>query len=886
MGRVIKFLLILLTTAYLPNLVLSQNGYANHVQGEVLIRLNAKYSIDRVVGDLQFVDNQRTQFKAKELLSNHMQIWHLTYDESVLSSARALEVVLGHPGVHNAQLNYILEKRVVPNDTEYNQQWQYEQPSDIDLDAEAAWDITTGGVTAMGDTIVVCVIDDGLQVNHPDWGNNIWYNNGEIPGNGIDDDGNGYIDDFRGWNADDGTNDIVAGGFANHGTPVAGIVAAQGNNGVGVTGVNWDVKLMFVVGGGTSANSIAAYNYPFECRKLYNQTNGSLGAFVVATNASWGVDNQQCATYAPLVNEFYDTLGAYGVLNCAATANANTNVDVAGDFPTSCASNYLISVTNMNQSGTKVTSAGYGATTIDLGAFGQDTYTLTTGSGYGGFGGTSGATPHVAGTIGLLYSSPCPTFALLAKNDPQQTALLAKNIILNTTVPNASLSGITVTEGILNMKNAIDSVMAMNCSLSGCHEPFFLDPITITGTSIEFNWNGVAVASSYHVVYREVGGGSWSHMTSVDTFTTINSLTACTNYEIMVSTDCDSSLFSFPITVKTGDCCDAPNAITINSIGLTDASISWNSDAFVNYYQYEYKKTSETVWVTDTTSMANVALSNLDSCETYQFRIISNCSVNVNNEYSDTIIIQMEGCGNCSSQNYCSSSYNAQDDWIDNVTLESINNTTGNNNGYADFTSGGPTTDLMQGANYPISIDFGYNSGPWATNWRLKVWIDYNQDDVFDDATEVAFDAGQISTATTNQTGTISIPLNASMMTTKMRVALRWGTTAVNPCNTNGYGEVEDYCVNIVAYNGFEDLSKNDLAKIYPNPSNGIYNVELFNYDSNVNYQILTTDGKVIESGKIQNKNFTIDLKERSNGIYLINISSNKINQTFKLLKE
>src|SRR5690606_36199811 len=141
----------------------------------------------------------------------------------------------------------------------------------------------------------------------------------EIPNNGIDDDGNGYVDDFLGWDADAADDDITGGTFGGgHGTPVAGIVGAKGNNGIGVTGVNWNVKLMIVVGGGNEAQAIAAYSYPLSLRKLYNQTGGQRGAFVVSTNASWGIDFTQAST-APLWCAMYDTLGAYGILNAGAT---------------------------------------------------------------------------------------------------------------------------------------------------------------------------------------------------------------------------------------------------------------------------------------------------------------------------------------------------------------------------------------------------------------------------------------------------------------------------------------------------------------------------------------------------------------------------------------
>jgi len=853
-----------------------------HIEGEVLIRVKDNHSIARVIKDLERHKGLRTYINTKSLLSEHMNIWQVTFNKDIVSTSKMLEKARNHPSVHNAQLNYILEKRATPNDASYGQQWQYEQASDFDLDASTAWDITTGGVTALGDTIVICVIDDGLQVDHPDWGNNVWKNHNEILGNGIDDDGNGYIDDFQGWNADDNDNDIIASGFSTHGTPVAGIIAAQGNNGIGVSGVNWDAKLMFVVGGGTSANSIAAYSYPLACRKLYNQTNGTLGAFVVATNASWGVDNQECATYSPLVNEFYDTLGVHGILNAAATANANNNVDATGDFPTSCSSDFLITVTNMNQTGNKVGQAGYGLTSVDLGAYGEGTYTITTNSGYGGFGGTSGATPHVAGTIGLLYSVPCPRLALLARTQPAQTALLLKQIILNSSVSNVNLQGITVSGGVLNMKNALDSAMAIGCSLSGCHEPYNVLANATTGTSASINWDRVDSTNLYYMRYRVVGTSSWSLSNTSDTFAILSGLVACTDYEIEIAADCDSTVYSSNYVFKTGDCCFAPSTIAIDTAHLTSATFSWAVDPFVTTYTVEYKLKSATTWQSTTTTTPTITLSGLDSCEIYELRILSSCAVNINNQYSATLQFETTGCGKCSSTNYCTSTgQNSSDDWIQNVSINNINNTSGNNNGYVSFLNGGPTTDLAQGGDYPISIDIGFNTGPWATDWSLKVWIDYNQDEVFNDATELVYDAGTISTAINNHTGTISIPSNAVLSRTRMRVAVKWGTGLLNSCDNSSYGETEDYCINITQPTGISinKILPSTTLQVYPNPFDQQLTVSMNSVEDQTATLILSTiTGQDIINTRMQlslgENSFELPSSRLPQGIYLVRLLS------------
>ncbi|MGB1248175.1 MAG: S8 family serine peptidase, partial [Chitinophagales bacterium] len=388
-------------------------------EGELLVQtIKGDNAINEIVKDLSQYD-----VEIISRISPIMDIYHLRFDIQTINQEAMLREVGLHSKILIVQNNHKTQLRdTTPNDTEFNNQWQYINNggsggvADADIDAELAWDITTGGMTPNGDEIVICVIDDGLNPNHPDFAGNIWSNTLETP-NGIDDDGNGYIDDIDGWNADDNNDNINNTGLS-HGTAVACIVGCQGNNNNGVTGVNWDVKLMIVNGGGGEAQALAAYAYPHAMRKLYNETDGAKGAFVVATNASWGVDGGQAAN-APLWCSFYDSLGAIGILNAGATINDNQNVDTYGDLPTGCSSDYLITVTNLWRDDNKVTGAGYGATTIDIGAHGQDTWTAAQfGTGYDGFGGTSGATPHVAGAIGLLYSAPCSSFATLYETDP------------------------------------------------------------------------------------------------------------------------------------------------------------------------------------------------------------------------------------------------------------------------------------------------------------------------------------------------------------------------------------------------------------------------------------------------------------------------------------
>jgi len=416
MKQLLKFTLsFLLFITCLPSTFAQQ---LDHVLGDVLIQPEKGIEINQLVSELQQFQDTYLPIEIVGIVSKPLNIWRLHFDHNQINERRFLSHILKHPKVNVAQFNHLVSMReTTPDDPLFDNQWQYVNiglsggVADADIDADLAWDIATGGITAQGDTIVVAVLDNGMDLNHTDFGNNLWVNYAEIPDNGIDDDGNGYIDDYRGWSIISDSDDVTHGGNNGHGTAVAGIIGAKGNNNIGVAGINWDVKVMVIKNNfnANEAEVLEAYTYPLQARIKYNETNGTEGAFVVATNASWGVNGGDPAS-APLWCAFYDTLGEAGILNCGATANIDINVDTDGDLPTACTSDFLVSVTNTTRSDFKVPGAGYGAISIDLGAPGQDSYTTTNNNTYDAFAGTSAATPHVTGAIALLYATTCENF--------------------------------------------------------------------------------------------------------------------------------------------------------------------------------------------------------------------------------------------------------------------------------------------------------------------------------------------------------------------------------------------------------------------------------------------------------------------------------------------
>ena len=442
-----------------------------YVENEFIIWLEQ----DVVAAD--FAAKSNTGIMPKRQLSKRLNIWLFEINDNKELREDKMRRLNANADVRVIQNNHtnITLREAIPDDPFFGQQWA---PAIMNL--PQAWEeFTTGGVTATGDTIVVAVIDGGADWTHEDL--NCWENAHEIPNNGIDDDGNGYIDDFHGWNAYNHNGYV---GSNNHGSHVSGIIGAVGNNGKGVCGVNWNVKIM-PIGGSSSNESIVveAYSYVLEMRARYNETDGEEGAFIVATNSSFGVDYGNPDDY-PIWCSMYDEMGNVGILSCGAGPNMNVNVDVVGDVPSACPGNYLIGITNTTSSDEKYGNAGYGVNNIDLGAPGTSIYSTLPNNNYGNMTGTSMATPQVSGTIALMYAALPEEMMIACKNDPANFCLSVRHHLLNGADHLPSLDGLVAAGRRLNAYGAIESVLydsiiptlTGEVNISG--EPFFGETLT------------------------------------------------------------------------------------------------------------------------------------------------------------------------------------------------------------------------------------------------------------------------------------------------------------------------------------------------------------------------------------------------------------------------
>lgn len=286
-----------------------------------------------------------------------------------------------------------------PNDPLYVNQWGLENSSDRDIDAAQAWNF---GTTS---SVVVAVIDTGIDYNHPDLAANIWMNTDEVAGNGIDDDNNGYIDDIRGWNFINETNNPMDDN--GHGTHVAGTIGAVGNNGIGVVGVAWNVQLMALKflsasGSGNLSDAVEAIDYA--------RANGAK-----IINASFGGGGFSSAMQTA-IQRFQNAGGIF----VAAAGNSAQNNALVASFP----ANYpgVISVAASTSTDTLASFSNFG-TNVQIAAPGQGILSTLPGNRYGNLSGTSMAAPHVAGALALLWgqsptlSASVLTSALYANTD-------------------------------------------------------------------------------------------------------------------------------------------------------------------------------------------------------------------------------------------------------------------------------------------------------------------------------------------------------------------------------------------------------------------------------------------------------------------------------------
>lgn len=443
-----RYFFIVVITIFSPLLTFGQNSSSN-----ILIRLQDKVDGYDFVDNYQSVSRNPIPFTIGRQVSKLLNIYSLAYSGQIKEGNQIIKNLQQHRNV--LEIGYDVPatyRNTTPNDEFFNDQWNLER-----IQLPQVWEETTGGLTANGDQIVIAVLEKGIELDHPDILENIWRNENEIPNNNRDDDNNGYIDDYFGLNLDDLSDNHP---ILSHGTQVSGIIGARTNNGIGMAGINWDAKILFLSGVDLSSEVIEAYEYLYNLRKKYNDTNGREGAFVVVNNNSFGWDNtrpEQLRMGTELC-EMYNIMGEVGILSVGAGPNNDVDVEIVGDTPTNCTSDFFIGVTSTDRNDEKARDGGFGGISIDIAAPGENIRATDKNQEYGEFSGTSFATPHVTGALGLMYALPCEQIADDAKNNPKQMAVFLKNILLVGTDPIRGLEDRTVSGGRLNIFKAMTNL--------------------------------------------------------------------------------------------------------------------------------------------------------------------------------------------------------------------------------------------------------------------------------------------------------------------------------------------------------------------------------------------------------------------------------------------
>ncbi len=445
------------------------------------------------------------------------------------SVAQAVATLRADPDVRIAEPNYILTPTATSNDPVYTSGGLWGMYGNATTPANQ-FGSQAGEAWAAGhvgsSSVYVVVIDEGIDVSHPDLAGNVWTNPFD-PVDGVDNDGNGFIDDVNGWDFYNDDRTVYDAGGDAHGTHVSGTIGGVGGNGIGVAGVNWDVTLISAKflgsGGGSTSDAVRAIDYATQLKLRH-------GLNIVATSNSWGGGGASQALLDAI-----NRGGDAGILFIAAAGNSSSNNDVTANYP----SNYectrtaagatrgwdcVIAVAAIDSAGARASFSSYGATRVDLGAPGVGVQSTTPGNTYASYNGTSMATPHVSGAA-----------ALCASMNPAMTAPQIRAAILSTAAPTASLDGITATGGRLDVGALVGACRPATAPVAGA--PSGLGATALSDSRIRLDWTDGTTGESYHEVQRAgvVGGscGAYSSVATVGpdtTSTTVEGLTPSTEF--------------------------------------------------------------------------------------------------------------------------------------------------------------------------------------------------------------------------------------------------------------------------------------------------------------------------------------------------------------------
>ncbi|MBC5992266.1 S8 family peptidase [Pontibacter cellulosilyticus] len=427
---------------------LSDEAQAMRQQGqqmmpnEVLVKFKAGTSASAKAAVLERIGGKVKERILTKTMERFGDREGVTLVHTPMAALEAISKMKGAGEIEYAEPNYIYTHSAATSDPYYTDGSLWGMYGDNTSPANQ-YGSQAGEAWATGNTgsasVVVGIIDEGIQVDHADLAGNIWTNPYD-PVDGVDNDGNGYVDDVNGWDFDGNDNQVYDGGsrgmLDDHGTHVAGTIGAE-NNGKGVVGVNWNVTMISLkfLGrrGGTTSNAIKAVDYLTDLKNRH-------GMNIVASNNSWGGGGYSQALYDAIArSQAKDILFVAAAGNGGSDGVGDDNDNVAS-YPSNYTLDNIIAVASITSSGAKSSFSNYGATTVDIGAPGSGIWSTTAYNMLSSYNGTSMATPHVTGGV-----------ALYAASHPGSSAAAIKNAIMSSALPTASLSGRCVTGGRLNV---------------------------------------------------------------------------------------------------------------------------------------------------------------------------------------------------------------------------------------------------------------------------------------------------------------------------------------------------------------------------------------------------------------------------------------------------